>query len=276
MTRAGGRRLSILIAVLAAAAFLAPLGGASRSTTSWPTLYVHYAMNCTFNIVDDNGNPVTQIPPGTYEVEVTTPIMFKLVDVQYLAAGDMTGCKGWAQFQMTGPGVSLATTLDTGCDSAYILPTATFQPSSTYTAVDLNQPSVTRTTFTTAATGSPAVPTANPYDNGTGKGTPSVDYMASGAALAGTLSGTLNSAGKLSLTLKGKPVTSLPAGWYKFAILDQDRKGSFVVRSSKGKPKDLTGGVFVGRQSVNVKLTPGQWTYYTGTGHPVSFRVTSS
>ena len=43
-----------------------------------PTLYVNYTMNCTFSIVDDAGRPVTTIAPGSYQVEVTTPIMFKL------------------------------------------------------------------------------------------------------------------------------------------------------------------------------------------------------
>ena len=28
----------------------------------------------------------------------------------------MTGCRGWVQFQLTGPGVNLATTLDAGCE----------------------------------------------------------------------------------------------------------------------------------------------------------------
>ena len=137
----------------------------------YPTLYVQYAMNCTFTIVDESGKTISAIPPGTYEVEVSTPIMFKLVNTNNLAPNDFTGCKGWVQFQLTGPGVNLATTLTTGCDANDFFPAQTFQPNSTYTAQDNNQPSVAHMTFTTLPAGGPGPPTpVGPYGAGTGKG----------------------------------------------------------------------------------------------------------
>src|SRR5215510_2422790 len=77
------RRFSIVIAVLAlAATFASPSFSGSRDTNpppAMPTIYVVYAMNCTFTLVDDFGKRVTSIPPGTYQIEVSTPVMFKLV-----------------------------------------------------------------------------------------------------------------------------------------------------------------------------------------------------
>ena len=129
--------------MLAVAAALVPAGNAGsrdNAPTALPTLYVVYAMNCTFGIFDDQGHPVSSIAPGSYQVEVETPVMFKLVrpggvSTDNIAANDFTGCKGWVQFQLTGPGVNIFTTLDSGCDAFLILPEQTFKPNSTYTAL---------------------------------------------------------------------------------------------------------------------------------------------
>src|SRR5438067_400409 len=153
------RRAVTLTAVLTAAAVLAPLGSAARQAggaPALPTLYVQYTMNCTFGIFDDAGRPVNTIAPGNYQIEVETPIMFKLVrpggvSVDNIPASDFTGCKGWVQFQLTGPGVNLFTTLDTGCDAFLVLPEQTFKANATYTAQDLNQPAVAHASFTTLA-----------------------------------------------------------------------------------------------------------------------------
>ena len=164
------RRALTLSAALLAAAVLVPVSSASRrdnGAPALPTLYVVYTINCTFTIVDDRGNPVTSIAPGNYQIEVSTPIMFKLVvpggpTVDKIAPDDFRGCKGWVQFQLTGPGVNVFTTLDSGCDAFLILPEQTFRPNATYTAQDLNQPSVAHASFSTHSTmngttlGSPA------------------------------------------------------------------------------------------------------------------------
>jgi hypothetical protein len=277
------RRVSTLVAMLAVAAILVPLGSGASTRKSaqaeFPTLYVQYTMNCTFQIVDDSGNPVTSIPPGNYEVEVSTPIFFKLVNTQNLAPNDFTGCKGWVQFQLTGPGVNLSTTLDTGCVSNDILPAAAFKAGATYTATDLNQPSVAHASFTTLTTGSPTTPTS-PYGPGTGRGSaPSTSPLGSGvgAALLGTLTATLSSAGTPTLTSKGKPVSTLQAGRYKFAITDNDPHGSFTIEGpAPGKTKDLTGVRFVGRHSVTLTLKAGKWMYYSGFGKASYLLVTGS
>lgn len=267
-------RLVSTLIVLAAAAALVPAGSArSNVQAEYPTLYVQYALNCTFTIVDDSGKTISSIPPGTYEVEVSTPIMFKLVNTNNLAPNDFTGCKGWVQFQLTGPGVNLYTTLTTGCDANDLLPAATFQPNSTYTAQDNNQPSVARMVFTTLSAGGsgPATP-AGPYGTGTGKGetsgsSPVGQDVPTTAPLKGTLTGTLSATGKPTLTLKGKSVSSLKAGRYRFAITDKDPKGSFTIQSVNGiSSTDLTGVTFVGKHSETINLTAGKWMYYSGLG----------
>ena len=111
-----------------------------------PTLYVNYSQNCTFTMTDDAGNAVGAIAPGTYQVEVQTPGDFGAVDLNGIT--DMTACRGFVQFQLTGPGVSIQTTLDDG-DSDFALATGVFRPNATYTAADENQPSVARVVFTT-------------------------------------------------------------------------------------------------------------------------------
>jgi hypothetical protein len=276
-----GRHLAVGAVLLAAAVFVPVVAASSRDAAppATPTLYVNYTMNCTFSIVDDAGKPVTSIAPGTYQVMVTTPIMFKLVipggpGIDAIAPNDFTGCKGWVQFQLTGPGVNLSTTLDVGCDSNLLLPPTTFKPSSTYTAVDLNQPSVARGTFTTLATGTPTVPASSPYTATSGKGDVQAGLLASGA-VAGTLKGTLNAKGVVTLTNRGKAVKTLAAGKYSFSITDKDPKASFTILGPKStRTSALTGAGFVGRHSVTLNLTVGRWVYYSNIGKQHSFVVT--
>jgi len=267
---------------MVAAAVLAPLGNAGRRANgapALPTLYVQYTMNCTFAIFDDLGHPVTAIAPGSYQLEVSTPIMFKLVrlggvTVDNIPANDYTGCKGWVQFQLTGPGVNIFTTLDTGCDAFLILPEQTFRANATYTATDLNQPSVAHATFTTLASGTPTIP-KSPYGTTSGKGTVQQDIVGS-AAIKATLSGSVASTGLPSLKNNGKAVSVLKSGRYKFAITDQSKKANFTLESvSSGTVKNLTTGSFVGRHSVTLALTPGRWMYYTNRAKAYFFLVTS-
>ncbi len=284
------RPVSILLAiaaVLAVAAVLVPAGNAglrADAPPAFPTLYVVYTMNCTFTIQDDNGKRVSSIAPGTYQVEVTTPIMFKLVvpggeAVDRPAANDFSGCKGWVQFQLTGPGVDIFTTLDSGCDAFLLLPAQTFKANATYTAQDLNQPSVTHTALTVQDAGTPLVPNS-PYTATSGKGTTFADLVGSkvvkalGGTLAGTLNGGVSTVGKPTLTHKGKTVSTLKAGRYKITVLDETSKGGFTIQKL-GKPSvKVTGTTFVGKNSATVKLNAGRWMYSSGPGKAYYFSVT--
>jgi hypothetical protein len=255
------------------AAILVSIGGAGLRTigANAPTLYFMYSMNCTFSIVDDAGKPITSIAPGHYQVDIRTPVAFGTLPSPG-PGSDMTACLGAPQFQLTGPGVDLFTTMTAGCEADKIF-TETFQPSATYVAQDLNQPSVAHGSFSTLASGTPIAPTIT---YGGGKGTPEVSTDIVGSlAVVGTLNAMV-SGGKPALTTKGKTVSSLKAGRYKLTITDRDAKAGFMILGPTSKaPTSLSGVKFVGKRSVAIKLTVGRWTYYTDLGSVKFFRVTS-
>ena len=141
-------------------------------------------MNCTFTITDDDGTRVSSIAPGTYQIQVSSPVVFAAVDLSGI--NDFTACKSFVQFQLTGPGVNLVTTLQDGDEDKDVF-TETFQPSSTYTARDLNQPSVARAVFTTTASGiAERAGSPSTSSGSSGKGTPSVDIVGSKAKKTAT------------------------------------------------------------------------------------------
>jgi hypothetical protein len=269
------RRFASLTAVAAAVAVVLVSTGTAGSRTAGsaaPTLYFMYAMNCTFAIVDDAGKTVSSIPPGHYQVDVRTPLAFGTMPLVGGPANDMTACKGAPQFQLTGPGVDLFTTMTAGCESDKVF-TETFQPNGTYVAQDLNQPSVAHGSFTTLASGTPVVPVVT-YGGGKGKPEVSTDIVGS-LAVKGTLDASVSAAGTPVLKNAGKTVATLKAGRYKFTITDRDPKHGFLVLGPTSKsPTNLTGVKFVGTKSLAVKLTAGKWTYYTNLGTIRFFRVT--
>jgi len=272
---------SLLVAV--AAVGLSAGSSFARPTATqavFPTLYVAYTMRCTFSITDDNGKPVSSIAPGTYQVNITSPEVFSLPDLSGIF--DMTACKGFAQFQLTGPGVSLFTTLQDGDEDKEILKAA-FLPSSTYIAVDLNQPTVARATFSTSSAGNVALSPAGP--SGTGStttasasgGSTNVIGAATGgsaAPLAGTLTAAIDSSGRLSLLRRGKPVTTLEAGRYAFAVTDSSKSGGFLIQRVGGTARTLSSVAFTGKRTVTVQLATGTWFYYGSiVGTKSTFRV---
>jgi hypothetical protein len=269
----GTRFFSALIAVVAAASVLVPTGSTSAQASGQPTLYFVYAMNCTFTIENDAGAAVTSIAPGGYEVDVRTPVPFGTVPLQVEGITDMTACRGFPQFQLTGPGVNISTTMTAGCSSDLTFP-ETFQPGATYVAQDNNQAAVTRTVLTILASGTPTAPPATAVLPT--KATASGDIVGSGrATLQGALAGTLSATGVPTLMSKGKPVTSLKAGSYKFTIVDKDPKGSFTIQAPKlGSTANLSGVAFVGKETKTFTLKAGKWMYYTGLGKMYPFVVT--
>jgi hypothetical protein len=259
-------------ALLAALIVAAGLGVQGAASANLPTIYVNYTMNCTFGMTDAMGRSLTAIAPGNYQILVTSPVPFASVDLAGI--NDMTACKGSASFQLTGPGVSLTTTMDDGdSDSAFVY--ATFLPSSTYTAVDTTQPSVARFTFTTTAGGTASAPATAPTT------TSAVPEPASGGVSLlpvttkiGKLTATVTLGGGAKLTRNGKAVTVLGAGTYEIAVTDRSKLNGFVLEHGKGKPMLITGAAFVGKHRASVKLTKGEWSFYlSGTGAKTYFTV---
>ena len=263
-------RFALILVVVA----LAPAAQAAKTVN--PSLYFKYAMNCTFAVTDDSGKTVSSPLPGTYSVVVTSPESFAGVDLS--GSNDMTACKGSVQFQLSGPGVNVETTLDNG-DGEFDLQTAVFKASSTYTAVDNNQPSVARLSFTTQASGT-AAQVANPSSGGSGKGKAEESTSIVGSANAsktfrGAVAATVSAAGKLTLTRSGKPVTSLKSGRYAFTVGDHSKTRGFSIKSLHGKAIPLTTSAFTGARKVTVGLAAGRWYFFSPGGVQSQFFVLS-
>jgi hypothetical protein len=274
--RARAGRLAKLIAAAAAIAVsLVSAGSAglrTGTTTANPTLYITYAMNCTFTILDDSGKQVTSVAPGAYQVDVRTPVVFGMYPTSP-GQTDFYACRGIPQFQLTGPGVSLFTTMTAGCEQDKLF-TETFAPNATYVAQDLNQPSLTHAAFTTLASGTSS-PVAVTYGGGKGKPQASTD-IAGSLKVKATLHATVTANGALKLVSGGKTVSKLAAGRYTFAISDQDAKASFTILGpTYTAPKTLTAAGFKGTHSVVLSLTSGRWTYYSSLAGVHFFRVTA-
>ena len=181
---------------------------------------------------------------------------------------DMTACQGAADFQITGPGVNLHTSLNDGDGSQDVLP-ATFQPNSTYVAQDNNQASVTRTSFTTTAAaagrkqrrlddGRLDVERRRRRDHHDGdardpEGDAHRDGHRGGEGHAGPN--------------KHKPVATLAPGLYKFTIADKSKKVGFVVQTSHSTTTVSTGPA-VGTEDRHDQPEGRAVVLLHGEGHP--------
>src|SRR5439155_7649903 len=125
------RRVTVRVALVAIAATLAAAPGAQAA---FPSLYVDYKTeDCTIRFTNDAGANVTTVAPGTYQIVITTSDPFGV----FGQTEGLRACRGFVQFRLTGPGVSVYTTLDYGDGASEIYP-ATFQPGATYTLQDDN------------------------------------------------------------------------------------------------------------------------------------------
>ena len=254
---------STVVAVIGAAALAAP------AAADPPALYVVFHSDHTFAVSLASGQVVgttsgapSVIPAGTYKL---------LVD-------DTSDTD--ALFDLAGPGVKLVTDMTHGEDSTAAF-TETFLPNSTYTYRDDMRPAVVWTFVTssetagsTAGTSTGATPSGS---SSNGKpGTSSSDIVGSGITpLRGTLLGAVSAGGKLALTVKGKPVTSLKEGRYTISVVDGSRVLGFALRGLRRQPITITTGEFVGRKALSVALKPGRWFAYWSGSKPIAFSVTT-
>jgi hypothetical protein len=206
-------------------------------------------------------------------------------DVDLTGIFDMTACKSFTQFSLTGPGVNVSTTLQDGDEDKDIYK-ATFAPSSTYLAVDMNQPTVARVSFTTTATGTAGSVASPTTSSSSGKGDTQSSLIGSSSSsktaasaslrLRGGLVATVSAAGTPRLTFRGKGVTSLRAGRYTISVSDHSKKGGFIIQQIKQGGNTVTGVAFVGKRTATVNLRAGQWFFYpTFVGAKTYFIVTS-
>lgn len=243
--------LSALLAALAASIV------ATSARAGFPTLYVTYVTEtCTFKVTNDAGAAVGTVAPGTYQVVITTSDPFGVFDQS--GRNDLYACKGFVQFRLSGPGVSVATTLDYG-DASSELYSATLQAGATYTFQDDNNIAGSRRSISVATSGSSVL-------------TPQTSTAGSGGA-AVSLRGNVSRSGKLSLRRNGKAVTSLKAGRYVFSVDDQSTKSGFRIQPSSGKPVTITTAGYIGWQEATLTLRAGRWSFFTPGGARTAFVV---
>jgi hypothetical protein len=80
-----------------------------------------------------------------------------------------------------------------------------------------------------------------------------------------TLKGTVGPGYTIHLTMKGKKVTSLKAGKYKFVVSDKSSFHNFKLEKEKGAghfEKNITSVGGTGTKTMTVKLTKGSWRAY--------------
>ncbi len=246
--------LAAACAALVGAAGLV-LAGAATSAGVLPSLYVDYVgTNCTFTITTDGGGAVGTIAPGTYQV--------------WFSQDDFVSCVGLPDFVLTGPGVSVETPIDAGTGAAAEA-NVTFQPGSTYVALDRSQPVLSKITFSTAASGTAGLvngPASTAKPGAVDKSTDVVGSDAttkSGPAVErGTLVGKVSASGKVTLTFQGRVVSSLKAGLYRVSVTDASKQSGFVIQQSHKLATAVSTAPFTGKKSKTLDLSKGQWFFY--------------
>ena len=236
------------------------LGVESSIAADLPSLFVFFQKDRTFALsladgtsIGTSSAPGTVIPAGTYRVNVDDTAQAVM------------------QFHLAGPGVELITNMTFGEDAAQTL-VETFQPNSAYTFRDDYQPSLVRffstssTSISSAGSGGGASTASTPTKSQSGGASPasSQDIVGSGVvSFRGTLAATVSAAGKLMLTTKGKPVSTLKAGLYTFTVHDNSARSGFSIQKVKSGAIDLTGVGYKGTHVKTVNLKAGQWMFYS-------------
>ena len=214
-------------------------------------------------------SPATVIAPGTYAAVISSEVPEFRDD--------------YHMFHLTGPGVNLQTDLLAG-DERSEPHTVSLQPNSTYTFRDERNLALGSIVFSTSGAGT-AVSSGGSSGGGSssGGGTTSNTPVTSNKDTVGSkilrnqgsLAGGVTTTGKLTLSFKGKAVGSIKAGRYTVTVLDETSKAAFVLQQLRKQPVTMSSKAHVGRSTKTVKLTPGQWMFYSSPGKKTFFIVHS-
>ena len=178
------------------------------------------------------------------------------------------GCSALPYFHLTGPGVNISTDMNEGTQSK-AANNANLEPSSTYVWTDDAVPGVTHS-FTTSAVveGSPPSPgTGSTSGSSSGPGVSYPSIIGSDVVPSrGKLTATISSTGKLTLSYRGKPTTSLRAGKYTLSVVDRYARSGLTLRRPKHASLLLAAPGFSGSRSTSVNLTAGNWFFAAAKG----------
>jgi hypothetical protein len=202
------------------------------------TLHAQVGPDFQISLSFDDGTPVTNLPAGTYTVQV------KDLSDQH-------------NFHLYGPGVDEKTQIETTSEATW---TVTFQDQNGYSFQCDAHSSLTGT-FTVGNLPAPApVTTHEPEPLPAPPPPPPLP-------LRGTLQTTLGPKPAIALMKGKKHVRKLPRGIYTFAIADRSKADGVTLRRVVGGSfsQVLTAPRFVGKKTVSIELQPGKWKVYSGT-----------
>ena len=255
------RALCAAVACLLAAVVLPGTVGARPAASLSLTVTFTAAGVVTVTLPDgtpvgSTGGAPTVIPAGFYSLNLFGP-------------GE---CINLPLFQLSGPGVNIQDDMLGGEVERNTL-TATFLPNTTYTWHTDRNAAVVHTFRTSAdVVGTQTVtPTTKPTSSGTLQ---SEDVVGSGLLPArGTIVGAVSPTGRVTLAYKGKSVTHLKPGRYRFTVTDKSSSSGFMVQKQSKQATSVTGAMFVGKRSATVGLTRGKWLVLPSAGK-ASYSIT--
>jgi hypothetical protein len=263
VTPSRSRRANVLFGLLLAAASVALWAGSVPSHAAFSsTLYAGFDADGNIRMTYADGTMIgTPNPPGSL-----VPAGTYTIDLNNNGLDDQAGEH---YFHLFGPGVNLS-----AGNNLYdtVTWTATFQPGATYVYQDDRNPTTIHEVFGTPGSGAGTATTSTPTttslssSSSGSKTTKPTSSDVVGSAIApfrGTLLGSVTVAGKLTLTAKGRAVSKLKSGRYTFTINDSSARSGFTIQEIRKAAKAVTGVSFVGKHSVTIDLTPGQWFFYT-------------
>ena len=231
------RRL-LLIPLLLVGALLGGAESRARTTAVSATLHAQVGPDFQIGLSFDDGTPVTNLPAGTYTVQV------KDLSDQH-------------NFHLYGPGVDQKTEIATSSEQTW---TVTFQDQNGY-SFQCDAHSNLTGTFTVGALAAPPPVTTHTPDP-----VPAPTTTAPSLPLRGTLSAQLSTKAVV-LAKGGKKATKLARGIYTFAVKDTSKRDGLTLRQVVGGSTTsvLTAPRFVGSKTVSVELQPGKWKVYSTT-----------
>jgi hypothetical protein len=217
------------------------LGGSeplAHTTAVSQTLHGQVGPSFQISLSFDDGSPATNLPAGTYTVEV------KDLSEQH-------------NFHLFGPGVDQKTEISTSSEASW---TVTFQDQNGYSFQCDAHSSLTGN-FTVGSLPAPAAVTTHAADPTPVATAPSPPQL----PLRGGLQGVVGPGVTVDLLKGGKRVARIPRGIYEFAISDKSKKDGFTIRQVVGGrfTSELTPARFVGRKTVSIELRPGKWKVYS-------------
>jgi hypothetical protein len=243
------RRLVAVAAFVGALLAVAPL--AQARTTANPVLRVNYQLDGTMTVTLADGTPVgtrtgapTVIPAGYYTVLMFGP----------------GGCANIPYFTLKGPGENIVDNMDGGELSTNQY-NAFFQPNATYSWHSDVDTTVVYTFATNGTVVGAPPPVVGPKGlSSSNHGTAQSTNPLGSSALTpqGTLDAAVSPAGKVTLTFKGKSVSSLKAGSYTVQVTDSSSSNGLLFQKIK-RVVTVTGLKFMGKHTGKVNLTAGKW-----------------